>query len=420
MGKKSRSDEKKILMGSESPSDEKKMIEEPLLANQKGGFRTMPFILANEAFEKVASFGLMPNMIKYLMNEYHVDMATGSNLLFLWSAATNFMPLIGAFMADSSVGRFRMIGFGCIVSLLGMALLWLTTMIPQARPPHCNQTSSNCISPTTLQLIFLCSSFGLMSIGAGGIRSSSLAFGADQLEKHNSRKNPRALESYFSWYYVSTVFSILVAITCIVYLQDNIGWEIGFGVPVVLMFLSAAAFFLASPFYIKLKAKSSLLTGMFQVIVASYKNRHLEYLSSQRPDVLYNFRKGSMLVVPTEKLRFLDKACIIKDLEQDLTADGRASDPWSLLHSRPSRGAKTTNQGHPTMVYRNHDIRKPNPKLFPCTPSKFYEPPPHFKLRNPSRLFWRVCNDFPNPVDCSLQPPNPSPCLKNRRETSSP
>ncbi|KAG5522031.1 hypothetical protein RHGRI_034292 [Rhododendron griersonianum] len=329
MGKKSRPDEKKILMGSESPSDEKKMIEEPLLGNQKGGFRTMPFILANEAFERVASFGLMPNMIIYLMTEYHVDMATGSNLLFLWSAATNFMPLIGAFMADSSVGRFPMIGFGCIVSLLGMALLWLTTMIPHARPPPCNQTSSICISPTTLQLIFLCSSFGLMSIGAGGIRSSSLAFGADQLEKHNSRKNPRALESYFSWYYVSTTFSILVAMTCIVYLQDNLGWEIGFGVPVVLMFLSAALFFLASPFYIKLKAKSSLLTGMFQVIVASYKNRHLE-LSLERPDVLYNFRKGSMLVVPTEKLRFLDKACIIEDLEQDLTADGRASDPWSL------------------------------------------------------------------------------------------
>lgn len=175
-------------------------------------------------------------------------------------------------------------------------------MIPQARPPPCNQTSSICISPTTLQLIFLCSSFGLMSIGAGGIRSSSLAVGADQLEKHNSCKNPRALESYFSWYYVSTTFSILVAMTCIVYLQDNIGWEIGFGVPVVLMFLSAL-FFLASPIYFKLKAKSSLLTGMFQVIVASYKNRHLE-LSSQRPDVLYNFRKGSMLVVPTLELRY--------------------------------------------------------------------------------------------------------------------
>ncbi|KAH7857258.1 hypothetical protein Vadar_010646 [Vaccinium darrowii] len=106
---------------------------------------------------------------------------------------------------------------------VGMALLWLTTVIPQARPPPCYQPSSICISPITLQLILLCSSFSLMSIGAGGIRSSSLAFGADQLEQHDCRKNPRALEIYFSWYYVSTTFSIDVAITCIVYIQDNIG-----------------------------------------------------------------------------------------------------------------------------------------------------------------------------------------------------
>lgn len=187
-----------------------------------------------------------------------------------------------------------------------MALLWLTTVIPQARPPPCYQPSSICISPTTLQLILLCSSFSLMSIGAGGIRSSSLAFGADQLEQHDCRKNPRALEIYFSWYYVSTTFSIVVAITCIVYIQDNIGWGIGFGVPVVLMFLSAVFFFLASPFYVKLKAKSSLLTGMFQVILASYKNRHLE-LSS---DAEYHFKKGSMLVIPTEKLRYIVKSSL--------------------------------------------------------------------------------------------------------------
>lgn len=236
------------------------------------------------------------------------------------------MPLLGAFLADSSVGRFPMIGFGCITSFLGMALLWLTTMIPQAQPPPCYQPSSICISPTTLQLILLCSSFSLMSIGAGGIRSSSLAFVADQLKQPDCRKNPRALEIYFSWYYVSTTFSIVVAITCIVYIQDNIGWGIGFGVPVVLMFLSAVFFFLASPFYVKLKAKSSLLTGMFQVILASYKNRHLE-LSS---DAEYHFKKGSVLVVPTEKLRFLNRACVIRDPNEDLTSDGRASDPWSL------------------------------------------------------------------------------------------
>ncbi|KAK2979545.1 hypothetical protein RJ640_013562 [Escallonia rubra] len=95
------------------------MLKEALLnPTQKGGFRTLPFIIVNEAFEKVASFGLMPNMIIYLMSEYHLDMATGSNVLFLWSAATNFLPVLGAFLADSLLGRFKLIGFGSIVSLL--------------------------------------------------------------------------------------------------------------------------------------------------------------------------------------------------------------------------------------------------------------------------------------------------------------
>ncbi|CAL5431688.1 unnamed protein product [Camellia sinensis] len=317
-------------MESAGYSDEKKMATQPLLGTtptQKGGLRTMPFIIANEAFEKLASYGLIPNMIMYLMNEYNMDMPTGSNILFLWSAATNFMPVLGAVMADSSVGRFHMIGFGSIVSFLGMILLWLTTMIPQARPPSCDQSSYNCTSATPLQLILLCSSFGLMSIGAGGIRSSSLAFGADQLTKHENLKSCSALQSYFSWYYVTAASSVFIAMSCIVYIQDNVGWQVGFGVPAMLMFLSSVSFFLASPFYVKVKVKSSLVVGFFQVIVASYKNRHFE-LSSQSSNVSYYHKKGSMLVVPSENLRFLNKACIIRDPQQDSSPDGRTSDHW--------------------------------------------------------------------------------------------
>ena len=73
---------------------------------------------ANEAFERVASIGLMPNMILYLTRVYGMQIATAANVLFLWSAASNFMPILGAFLADSYVGRYRMIGFGSIVSLL--------------------------------------------------------------------------------------------------------------------------------------------------------------------------------------------------------------------------------------------------------------------------------------------------------------
>ncbi|XP_031277455.1 protein NRT1/ PTR FAMILY 1.2-like isoform X2 [Pistacia vera] len=179
------------------------MIKETLLStpNPKGGFQTLPFIIANEAFERMASVGLMPNMILYLTREYGMETARGVNILFIWSAATNFMPVIGAFLADSYVGRYHMISCGSIASLLGMFLLWLTTIFPPARFPHCHELSKNCLSPTTSQLLLLYSSFGFMSIGAGGIRSSSIAFGADQLKSGRDNLNSDGiLRCYFSWF----------------------------------------------------------------------------------------------------------------------------------------------------------------------------------------------------------------------------
>jgi peptide/histidine transporter 3/4 len=75
-------------------------------------------LTANEALERLASFGLSTNMILYLTREYGMDAASGAQILFLYSAAGNFMPIIGAFLADTYVGRYPMIGFGCIASLL--------------------------------------------------------------------------------------------------------------------------------------------------------------------------------------------------------------------------------------------------------------------------------------------------------------
>ncbi|KAH9625832.1 hypothetical protein KSS87_010121 [Heliosperma pusillum] len=85
---------------------------------KKGGFITMPFILANEAFERVASFGLTPNMIVYLTEEYKLSVTKAQNLLYLYNSANNFTPFVGAILADSFLGRFLAIAIGSIFSLL--------------------------------------------------------------------------------------------------------------------------------------------------------------------------------------------------------------------------------------------------------------------------------------------------------------
>lgn len=182
--------------------------------------------------------------------------------------------------------------------------MWLTAMIPEARPPHCSSHSTeNCKSATTAQMAILLSCFALISIGGGGI-SCSLAFGADQLNKKTEpNKNQRVLESFISWYIASQAVAVVFSLTGIIYIQDHLGWKVGFGVPAALMLLSTLLFFLVSPRYVKQKPHSSMFTGFVQVIVVAYKNRKLPYPPKENSAGMYHHKKDSTLVAPSDKLR---------------------------------------------------------------------------------------------------------------------
>nr|GMD22183.1 protein NRT1/ PTR FAMILY 1.2-like [Ipomoea batatas] len=205
-----------------------------------------------------------------------------------------------------------------------MILLWLPTVIPHAKPPPC---SDSCSSATTFQLLHLCTSFVLLSVGSGGVVSCLMAFGADQL-KH-IQKNAGAMESYFSWYYAIFAFCEVVGLTALVYIQENAGWKIGYGILVVFFLFAALSFFLGSPFYVKQNAKRSLIPGLLKVVVASCRNRNLKF-SSGNTQIAYHHNSSTTMDHPSERLRFLNKACIIQDPQQDLNSDGTAVDPWRL------------------------------------------------------------------------------------------
>ncbi|RDX92147.1 Protein NRT1/ PTR FAMILY 1.2, partial [Mucuna pruriens] len=302
--------------------------KEPLISNgePKGDLRTLPFILASQAFEKTASLGIVSNLILYLTRDYGMEVAVATNVILLWSAATNSTPIIGAFLADCYVGRYSTVAFGSVLNFLGTLLLWLTAMIPQLSP-SCDQITKSCSSPTTAQLAFLYVSLGLMAVGSGGVRTSSLALGIDQIGNEDTDAHIR--ESYFSWSYAVSAVASLIGMTILVYLQENLGWKVGFGVPVVLMFMSMVSFFLPSSFYVKLEVKGNVISNCARVVVASCKNKHLS-LPPHVSDGMYYCEKYSAMHMPSDKLRFLNKACLIKNPLQDLTQDGRAKNLWSL------------------------------------------------------------------------------------------
>ncbi|KAG6535394.1 protein NRT1/ PTR FAMILY 1.2-like isoform X1 [Zingiber officinale] len=298
---------------------------------KKGGLKTIPCIIANEVLEKVASFGLLANMIIYLTATYHMKPAAAAAVLLLWGATSNFLPIFGAFLADSWLGKFRVIAAGSFFSLTGMVLLWLTAMIPGAQPPACS-AGSHCLGATSSQLALLLGAFAFMAIGTGGVRPCSLAFGADQFDRRKSQPDAddvRVLQTFFNWYYVSVGVSLVLALTVIIYIQDHAGWRIGLGVPVTLMAVSTLFFLLGSDMYIKVKPNKSGLSGLAQVAVVAIKNRNI-ILPPNSSDSWYHKKKGSKLTVPSKSLRFLNKACVIRNPEKDLNPDGTAADPWRL------------------------------------------------------------------------------------------
>ncbi|KAF5823889.1 putative proton-dependent oligopeptide transporter family, MFS transporter superfamily [Helianthus annuus] len=106
---------------------------------QKGGLRTMPFIIstlfvhhfgfwfwfnvvfyfvANEAFEGITGQGLTSNMIFYLMEVYHMEVATGAIILSIWNSLSSGLSIVGGFISDSYLGRFRVIATGSLFSLV--------------------------------------------------------------------------------------------------------------------------------------------------------------------------------------------------------------------------------------------------------------------------------------------------------------
>lgn len=158
----------------------------------------------------------------------------------------------------------------------GMLVLTLTAAISTLHPPGCTTNDdSTCSGPTSWQMAVLLSSFGLLIIGASGIRPCNLAFGADQFNP-NTESGRNGISSFFNWYYFTFTFAMMVSITVIVYVQADVNWAIGLAIPTFLMFLSCAFFFIGTRIYVKVRPEGSPLTSITQVLVAAIKKRKLE------------------------------------------------------------------------------------------------------------------------------------------------
>ena len=154
-----------------------------------------------------------------------------------------------------------------------MCTLTLSASVPALRPAECSGTK--CPSATFGQYAVFLSGLYLVAVGTGGIKPCVSPFGADQFDDNDLTERVKK-GSFFNWFYFSIYIGILVASTFLVWVQDNVSWGLGFGIPALFMAIAIAAFLSGSPLYRFQKPGGTPIARIFQVLVASCRKWSLE------------------------------------------------------------------------------------------------------------------------------------------------
>ncbi|KAF5746618.1 putative nitrate transporter [Tripterygium wilfordii] len=299
------------------------------------GWKAMPFILGNETLERLASYGMLANFMVYLLTFFHMNQAPAANLINIWMGVTNFTPLLGAFISDALIGKFKTIAFASFASLLGLITLTLTAWLPQLHPPSCNSQQlphgHHCKGPNNLQFGMLILGLGLLAIGTGGIRPCNIPFGVDQFDQ-TTEGGKKGIASFYNWYYITATLVSLITLTVVVYIQDNVSWVLGFGLPTILMVCSIVLFFVGTRIYVHQPPQGSLFSGIAGVLVSAHRKRRLLLPEDGETDVSFYdppLKKAILLKLPlTNQYRFLNKAAIIE--KNDENPEAGCANPWRL------------------------------------------------------------------------------------------
>jgi POT family proton-dependent oligopeptide transporter len=185
----------------------------------------VPYIVGNEAAERFSYYGmnsiLVIFMTKRLMNAQgqpdHLSDVKAEEWYHTFVSFVYGLPLLGAFLADAILGKYRVI-------------FWLSIV-------YCFGHFALAINDTRLGLFIGCS---LIALGAGGIKPCVSANVGDQFGPSNQHLLPKV----FSWFYFSVNIGSAFSSLIIPELLERAGPRVAFGVPGIAMLIATIVFWL--------------------------------------------------------------------------------------------------------------------------------------------------------------------------------
>jgi POT family proton-dependent oligopeptide transporter len=202
--------------------------------------RQIKYIVGNEACERFSFYGMRSILVVFMTTQLLIAAPDAKATYHLFVSGCYLLPLLGAYLSDRFLGKYKTIMSLSIVYCLGHATLALWE------------------GRTGLYV-----GLALIALGSGGIKPCVAAYVGDQF----TEKNRNLLAKVFDWFYFSINFGSFFSTLLIPILLVKMGPAIAFGVPGILMAIATFIFWLGRKHYIHVPPTGSSGAKGFMPVV---------------------------------------------------------------------------------------------------------------------------------------------------------
>ncbi|EES15877.1 protein NRT1/ PTR FAMILY 4.3 [Sorghum bicolor] len=248
----------------------------PVNQKKQGGVRASVFIHFLIVMSNMANIPMIMNLVTYLHGTMHMDVKDASTTSTNFFGAICFFCFLGAFISDSYIKRFYTMLIFAPIEILGYMLLAYQAHVPSLHPPPCDMINnpSDCTPVSGRNLSLLTLGLYLIPLGESSLRTCAAALGGDQFDEDTPSELPGKI-SFFNWFEISISLGAMVGVVFLVWVQDNVGWDLGFALAALMVLAGTLGVAVGLPFYRHQKPAGSPITRILQVFVAAFRKRKL-------------------------------------------------------------------------------------------------------------------------------------------------
>ncbi|PIA27989.1 hypothetical protein AQUCO_07400085v1 [Aquilegia coerulea] len=224
------------------------------------------FVLVVEVLENLAYLANASNLVLYLSKFMHFSPSRSANIVTNFMGTAFLLALLGGFLSDAFFTTYQIYLISALIEFMGLLILTVQAKMPSLKPPSCDPINSSipCQEVSDGKAVMLFGGLYLIALGVGGIKGSLPAHGAEQFDE-STIGGRKQRSTFFNYFVFCLSCGALVAVTLVVWVEDNKGWQWGFGISTATILLSIPIFFAGSATYTNKKPTGSPLTTIAKV-----------------------------------------------------------------------------------------------------------------------------------------------------------